>query len=194
MADNISAVTTGKPKIGGAIHVAPLGTTLPTDATTALNAAFKSLGYCSEDGLTNANSPERTEIKAWGGDVVNTPQTGKSDNFDFELIQAKDIEVLKFVYGAGNVTGTLADGIHVKANSRPGKAVALVIDMILRDDALKRIVIPHAEITSMEDIVYNDTDPVGYGVTVAALPDANGDTHHEYIKDAATATATQEEG
>lgn len=192
MADNISAVTTGKPKIGGAIHVAPLGTTLPTDATTALNAAFKSLGYCSEDGLTNANSPERTEIKAWGGDVVNTPQTGKSDNFDFMLIQAKDIEVLKFVYGDSNVTGTLAAGIHVKANSRPGKAVALVVDMILRDDALKRIVIPHAEITSMEDIVYNDTDPVGYGVTVAALPDANGDTHHEYIK--AATTTTQEEG
>ena len=42
-------VTTGKPKTGGAVFRAPLGTALPTDAKTALDEAFKNLGYCSED-------------------------------------------------------------------------------------------------------------------------------------------------
>lgn len=40
-------VSVGKPKVGGAIHWAPLGTTLPTSATESLNVAFKELGYVS---------------------------------------------------------------------------------------------------------------------------------------------------
>ena len=67
---NVNNVSAGKPKIGGAVFVAPIGTELPEDVTTQLNAAFKGLGYCSDDGITNTNSPETEEQKAWGGDTV----------------------------------------------------------------------------------------------------------------------------
>ena len=63
MAD-VKNVTAAKPKVGGAVYSAPLGTTLPTDATTALNVAFKALGYISEDGLKNKNSPSSENVKA----------------------------------------------------------------------------------------------------------------------------------
>ena len=49
MANTATNVSTGKPNISGAVYVAPMGTTLPTDATTALDEAFTCLGDVSED-------------------------------------------------------------------------------------------------------------------------------------------------
>ena len=179
---NASNVTTGKPKKGGAIFRAPLGSTLPTDATTVLDEAFVGLGYCSDDGLTNENSPETESIKAWGGDTVLTTQTAKEDTFTFTLIETMSPDVLKAVYGSANVTGTLADGITVKANSDPQEAAAWVIELVQRDGAHKRIVIPSAAVTEVGDIAYTDDDAVGYETTITATQDADGNTHYEYIK------------
>lgn len=178
---NVQNVSYSKPKVGGAIWVAPLGTALPTDASTELGVAFKSLGYISEDGLKNNQSPESESIKAWGGDTVLTIQTGKPDTFSFKLIECVNVEVLKFVYGDSNVTGTLEDGITITANTKEVEARTLVIETIMQN-AIKRVVIPMAKITEVGEIAYVGNDAVGYETTVSALPDTDGNSHYEYIK------------
>ncbi|MDT2797072.1 phage tail protein [Enterococcus cecorum] len=183
MAD-VNNVTAAKPKVGGAVYSAPLGTTLPKDATTALDKAFKALGYISEDGLKNENSPSSENVKAWGGDTVLTTQTEKEDTFGYTLIESLNIEVLKEVYGADNVSGTLDTGITIKANSKELPEHCLVIEVILKGGVLKRTVLPVAKVSEIGEISYTDGDPVGYEITIQALPDTDGNTHYEYIKKA----------
>lgn len=182
---NAQYVSAGKPKIGGAIFRAPIGTPLPTDATTALNEAFKGMGYVSEDGLTNENTPETESIKAWGGDVVLTTQTAKEDKFTFTLIEGVNINVLKAVYGDQNVTGTLADGITVKANAAEADPASWVIETVLKGGILKRDVIPSATIAEIGEIPYKDDEPIGYEITLSAEADEQGNTHYTYIKESA---------
>ena len=184
MANNSKYVTAGKPKIGGAIYTAPMGTVLPTNACSILSDDWKNLGYISEDGLTNSNSKDSENVKAWGGDVVLTLFTEVTDTFAFSMLETMNEDVIKFRYGADNVSGsgTEDDNLVVRANATDTESVSIVVDMLLRDGAKKRVVIPMGKISETEDITYVDGEAVAYGVTVTALPGyEDGDTHKEYI-------------
>lgn len=188
---NATNVSAAKPKTGGAIFRAPLGTPLPKDATSALDSAFKSLGYASEDGVTNSNSPSSDKVKAWGGDTVLNFQTDKPDTFKFTLIEALNVDVLKAVYGDENVSGDLENGITIKANSKEQEECSWVIDMLLKGGAAKRIVIPQAAVTEVAEIQYAANTAIGYGTTISATPDTKGQYHYDYtIKTTAATTTT----
>ncbi len=182
--NDVTKVTAGKPKTGGAIFVAPVGTTLPTDATTELDSAFANLGYISEDGVTQNITRDSESIKAWGGDTVMTTQTDFAETFAFRMIEALNLNAKKVTFGPENVTGTLETGVTVQTNAAELPAQSYVIDMV-QNGYLVRKVIPNAKVTELGEIQYVDGQAVGYEPTITALPDSAGNTSYEYISAAA---------
>jgi len=62
MAANASEVVVGS---GGKIYIAPVGTPEPNTPTAALNAAYKDLGYISEDGVSASFGVTVEDINAF---------------------------------------------------------------------------------------------------------------------------------
>lgn len=180
MANDASNVSVGKPKASGAVYLAPSGTQLPTDATSELSPAYKNLGYVSQDGVVNSLESETSDTHAWGGDLVLSEQTTFKETFTLNMIEG-NAEVFKAFYGANNVTVDGTD-ITIQQSTEPLPEVVLVIELVLTGGRVKRIVVPRAKIVDRSgEISYRDDTAIAYPARFAALTDASGNTHTEYI-------------
>lgn len=175
-----ASVFVGKPKVGGAIFSAPADTTAPTDATTALGAAFVNLGYATQEGLTNSIETNYESITAWGGDEVLNALTSRAETFKWGFLQT-DADVLKEVYGTANVTVGEGGALTVIHNGQDAGKRIYVFDILLTEGKVLRHVIPLGQITEVGDVVYKDGDPISYEVTLSCYPDSTGNTAYTYI-------------
>jgi hypothetical protein len=159
--------------VTGGAYVAPEGTTLPTDTTTALNAAFDEVGYISEDGVSQSISEDITDLKAWqNGDVVRKIQTSHDLTYAFTMIETSDV-TLDTYYG-----NYAAGAVEITGEQLPHKSWVLAVED--GDDDI-RIVIPDGQITERGDIVYQNGDAVGYPVTITCFPDDSGNKAYLYV-------------
>lgn len=182
-----SDVLVGAPITGtGGILVAPTGTVVPTDSTTALNAALKPAGYAGEDGLKMSQSRSTEKIKAWGGDTVRVVETEHEVTFSWQFLETNPT-VLGEVYGVDNVTSTPATATHGTLSAVQIKGGALpertyVFEM--KDGAARiRVVVPNLQITEVGDASFVHSDVIRYEVTAEALPDENGIKAYIYTDD-----------
>lgn len=182
----MSLVSAAKPGVSGGIFMGPKTATLPTDATTTLNSAFKSAGYVSDAGVTRAIAKDNTVVNAWGGDVVAIINGNKTETFHFVLMDNDNLDVLGLTFG--EATGTMESGITVKSTSDQSTPHAYVIETILSGNVLQRIVIPEGVLTDIGDIVYVDNEVVGFDLTITAISDSDGVTAYTYIHGATGAT------
>jgi hypothetical protein len=188
--NTVANVVSGKPLSTGGVLAAPLATALPTTASAALNAAFKSAGYIGEDGVTETADRSVTKIKAWGGDIVKVVQTEHSLAYKFVFIETLNAEVLKLVHGDARVTvtpATASTGTLTKVEVTGEESAHREWVLEVKDGVAKiRIVIPDGQIIETGDTVYSDEEVIGYEVTVECFNDSNGVKAYKYMDDGVT--------
>lgn len=190
MTTNARNVAIGKPKVGGAIFFAKASekAPLPTDAKTALDAKFKSMGYAASEGLRRALNKAYETIKAWGGDEVARPRTELTVTISFTLIESANGEVAKAIWGEDAVTITPAsptDGtkIDVAYKGEDGPSGAWVFDMA-DGDSIRRIVAPVTQqVTESFEQAYGDSEVIAYPVELTLRRDDNQVFFYEYSDD-----------
>lgn len=160
-------VLVGKPLVSGGVYRAPLGSTLPTDSSTALDAAFKGVGYVVYGGVTQAIGASTTPLKAWGGSVVRVLQTEHNLTYALGLMQTNATNMAIY-YGDDSTTGDLTAGLVTKVTAAELEHGAWVIE--LKDgDYRGRVVIEDGQVTERGDVVYQDEDAAVLPITITAF-------------------------
>lgn len=141
-----SLATAPKPGAKGVMFSAPLGTTLPEDATTPLPNPFVNLGYLTGDGTSNEEEIETEDVDAFGGDTVLTLMTSRKDSFTQSFLQALDKDVLKEYYGQDNVVVDEDGSFYVRHNAKSNGRRVFVYEKLHSNGQVERTVIPEGEL------------------------------------------------
>lgn len=177
---NANEVTVGSAAATGAIWVAPKGTALPTDATTALAGTYKLLGFTSDAGVQISENASNQSIVAWEGrtEVYNV-RTEYAEQVSFTPIQANaEVARLTWGYEAGIVV-TGSGTIAVKHHGKTLEPVCIVIETVPRDGVIKRYC-GTFQLTERGAATLDGTQVDGRQLTFSSIPDSSGVTMYEY--------------
>lgn len=178
-ANNQANVSAGKGVKGGYIFCAPTGTQLPTDIKTALDPAFKVLGFISEDGYVETVDEDSDDIVDMNGDLMHSTNSNRVESAQFTLAEIK-ASTLKAQYGADNVSD--ANGIiTVRHNSDSHPTFAYVLELVLKNGRRWRKVIPMGQSSELDDLTISSSELCQRALTIKYLTDAAGNTCYDYI-------------
>jgi hypothetical protein len=158
------------------------GTPLPTDATSALNAAFKDVGTITDDGITDSTSQDSTDFYSWQGNVLVASLLGQySKTFSFVCSETNGV-TLALVYNGSTLTQT-GTGVTIAEKPPVRDIRTWVIHGISDSGKLQRIVIPQGQVDEKDDVTWSSQDLTTYKIEVKALPDSSGNVAYRYYYD-----------
>lgn len=171
--------------VTGGVLVAPLGTALPAGIADAPNAAFKPLGYVSEDGIESKGERKIEMIKDWNADIIANLQSEHSVRFGLTLYAVWDQDVLREVFGnvAATAPNTTQGNVYtVKETGAVLQPRSWIFDM--KNDSKKlRIVLPNAKISQVTERKFVAKELAGFTITVEAFKDQDGVKAYRYLDD-----------
>lgn len=154
----------------GQVHVAPVGSTLPTTASAALAAAFVDLGFVTDDGFTVTDGRTIVNVMSLQS-FYPTRRIISERNFEVKFsLQQWNEDTIAFAFGGGTFTGD----VYTPPDPSELDERALVITWQDGDNDF-RFVLPKGLVTEDVETKVARTEvavlPITFGVTPATGDD-----------------------
>jgi hypothetical protein len=157
----------------GAVWYAPAGSTLPTDSTSALAAAFVNVGYL-KNGFTLNQDYKTKEILGWQNlDVLRLIPTQLSRSAKFTGIETNKIST-QLAWNAATVTTTTGSAYSMTLPTNiAAQEFILVLDWN-DGTASQRIVFKRATFKTLPAVTFDRQDEIDYEFEIQALVPTDG--------------------
>lgn len=163
---NENAVRVG---VTGTVYLGPKGTALPTDVTTPLNAAFKSVGFISEDALVESMSITTERLRAWQRPVgIRTLTTEVEWTFQFSMLETSPLS-MDLYYGLDDGSSVAGGVATTDINAFPQSIQRACVVEIEDGDVITRYAIPVVEVGDREEVNHNLSEGTMWGVTLNVM-------------------------
>lgn len=176
-AKKVYAPTPNQSATTGAVAVAPVGTSMPTDAKTALPSTWDDSGYVSEDGISVTVTRSTTPIRDWSKNAVRNLLTEYAGSISLAFLQVDQFAAER-MFGENNVTVTAAtssagEQIKVAIGAELPPIEAWCFSM--KDgDARIRVLVPSGQMTEVSQIDFKPDAGHVIGGTLATYDDGTG--------------------
>lgn len=168
------------------VYTAPTGSTLPTDTSTALNAAFTAVGLMSEDEIVRTRNVDRNELRSLGGRLVRVKRSAQSMQFAFTALE--NIHKVFTVANPGSTAAT-ATGTTTRTYKEQTTVNLAVVIHAVEGTNITRIVIPTGEIFADGDTTMGPSGMYQTPMTLMVYPDSTGTLFTEITNDAGAAAS-----
>lgn len=153
--------------VTGAVYKAPVGSTAPTDYATALDAAFKDVGFLGESGVTFDPNETTTKLKAWQkGQTVKEIRRGEDITINLDLIELRSEEAQKLYWGEGATVAT--GGLTVTATDLSGSTPFMLVVEAIDGAVGVRYFFPKVTLADRGQIALVSTNYQAMPVTLTA--------------------------
>jgi hypothetical protein len=186
MSNNLAilAGTKGGGTSGAALaYFAPVDTTGPTKATDIIPTTFMDAGWIDQSGLVVKANDTSKDVLGFGTQFpLRTIVSESKRTFDITFLETNhttlEIYNRQPIGSMGTADGTGAFDVTVGAPNIV--QYAGVFDVV---DGLNhlRLYVPRLQVTSITDLQIKAGEPITYGVSFTAYPDASGNLFYEHV-------------
>lgn len=154
-------------------YVAPLGSPIPADVSTAFSGAWSLAGIIDpEAALTLAHSADKTNHFDWAGNLYKISR--KNGLVEVKLSVVEDNAVTRAIIWPGSGAGVI--GRRTPAN------IMLAYELSEGGKIKRYITTRYAQIDIDGDITMNNSDPTKYPLVATIFPDSTGEWFKEQSK------------